>query len=296
MDRLDCLETFAHVYESGSFSAAARRQGTTQPTVSKRIAWLEEHFGASLFMRSTRRLTPTEEAGRIYEHARKLLESYELTRASIHNALPEPAGTLTIAAPSSFGRHILMPLAAEFLRLYPDISLDLRMSERQINMLEEGAELALRIGELKDSSLRMRPLGRISRFAVASPLYLKNHPAPKEPGELAEHLCIGYSRFGLTTNWVFESEYGRHLVDIECALRVDDADMLQAAVLEGMGIAILPGWLALPHLEAGEMEIILPDFIVPGLPLNAIYPDPGTLSLRARSFLDFLAENKKLLA
>jgi DNA-binding transcriptional LysR family regulator len=292
MDRIDCLETFAHVFESGSFSGAARRQGTTQPTVSKRIAWLEEHFGTSLFLRSTRRLTPTEEASRIYDHVRNLLETYDLTRASAQNTLPEPAGTLTIAAPSSFGRHVLMPIVADFLRSYPTISLDLKMSERQINLLEEGAELALRIGELKDSSLRMRPLGRISRYAVASPLYLAKHPSPTEPGELSRHQCIGYSRFGHTTNWVFESEYGRHVIDVECAFRVDDADMLQAAVLEGMGIAILPSWLALPYLESGQMISILPDHIVPALPLNAIYPDPGTLSLRARCFLDFLAENR----
>lgn len=292
MDRIDCLETFSHVFESGSFSAAARRQGTTQPTVSKRIAWLEEHFETSLFLRSTRRLTPTDEAGRIYEHVRRLLETYELTRASVDNILPEPAGTLTIAAPSSLGRHVLMPIVAEFLRRYPAISLDLKMSERQVNILEEGAELALRIGELKDSNLRVRALGRISRFAVASPLYLEKYPAPVDPSQLTEHQCLGYSRFGHTTNWVFESEYGRHVIDVECSFRVDDADMLQAAVLENLGIAILPGWLALPFLKTGKMVSILPDHIVPSLPLNAIYPDPGTLSLRGRCFLDFLAESR----
>tara|TARA_R110000772_G_scaffold18743_3_gene52864 strand:+ start:395 stop:1312 length:918 start_codon:yes stop_codon:yes gene_type:complete len=295
MDRIECLETFVHVYDSGSFSAAAKRQNTTQPTVSKRIAWLEELFSTTLFLRSTRRLAPTEEAGRIYEHARSILETYSLARASAFNALPEPTGTLVVAVPSSFGRHFLAPIAAEFLRLHPSITLDFRLSEGQVNLLKEGAELALRIGELKDSSLHVRSLGRISRLAVASPKYLQHRPAPSEPGELNEHLCIGYSRFGLTTNWIFESEFGRHAIDVECGFRVDDADMLQAAVLEGMGIAILPSWLVQTHLTSGAMEIILPDYIVPALPLNAIYPDSGLLSLRARSFLDYLVENWNLL-
>lgn len=294
MDRIDCLETFVHVYESGSFSAAAKRQNTTQPTVSKRIAWLEELFRTTLFQRSTRRLTPTEEAGRLYEHARNILETFSLARVSAFNTLPEPTGTLVVAVPSSLGRHFLAPLAAEFLRLHPGITLDFRLSEGQVNLLKEGAEMALRIGDLKDSSLRVRSLGRISRFAVASPGYLQNRPAPAEPGELNQHLCLGYSRFGLKTNWVFEGEFGRHAIDVECSFRVDDADMLQAAVLEGMGIAILPAWLVRTQLTAGAMEIILPDYIVPSLPLNAIYPDSGPLSHRARSFLDFLVENRHL--
>lgn len=295
MDRIDCLETFVHVLESGSFSAAARRLGTTQPTVSKRIAMLEDVFRTPLFLRTTRRLTPTEEAGRLYDQARGILEGYERAQAIARNAHPQPAGTLTVSLPSSLGRHRLMPLAAEFMRLHPEVSLDLRLSERHVNLVEEGVELALRIGALKDSALRARALGRVSRFAVASPHYLQTRPSPRDPDELAAHLCIGYSRFGTQENWVFEGESGRHVVAIECAMRLDDADTLQAAVLEGLGIAILPSWLVHPRLETGELEIILPDYTVPSIPLNAIYPEPGPLSLRARSFLNFLAERKSRL-
>ena len=228
----------------------------------------------------------------LYEQARNILETYDLATASARNARPEPTGILTVAAPSSLGRHLLIPIAAEFMRLHPQVSLDFRLSERQVNILEEGAELALRIGELSDSSLRMRTLGRVSRFAVASPKYIQSHTLPAEPSELNEHLCLGYSRFSSRTDWVFESEFGRHAVDVECVFRADDADTLQAAVLAGMGIAILPGWLVQPFLQQGTMQRILPDYMVPSLPLNVIYPDPGLLSLRARSFLDFLVEKK----
>ncbi len=295
MDRLECLETFVHVLESGSFSAAAKRLGTTQPTVSKRIAMLEDAFGATLFLRSTRRLAPTEEAGRIYPRARDILETYDIVRASARNVVPVPTGTLVVSVPSSLGRHLLMPLAAEYMRLHPEVSLDIRLSERQVNLVEEGVELALRIGELNDSSLRLRALGRVRRFAVASPDYLHHRPSPRDPGELAEHICIGYSRFGAPTKWVFEGEHGRHVVNVECIIKLDDADTLQAAVLEGMGVGILPNWLVQPRLEAGDLEIVLPDYTVPSLPLNAIYADSGPLSLRARSFLDFLAEKRMRL-
>ncbi|MEX0957624.1 MAG: LysR family transcriptional regulator [Rhizobiaceae bacterium] len=295
MDRLDCLETFVHVVESGSFSAASRRIGISQPTVSKRIAHLEEIFGATLFLRTTRSLSPTEEARRVYDRARDIIETYNLAHVAARNARPEPTGTLILSVPTSLGRHQLMPLATEFMRLHPDVSLDVRLSESQVNLVEEGVELALRIGELASSSLRARALGRVRRFAVASPKYLHERPKPHEPGELVNHTCIGYSRFGTPSNWVFEGEHGRHVVNVECRIRLDDADTLQAAVCEGLGIAILPNWLVQPGLASGELEIILPDYTVPSLPLNAVYPVPGSLSLRARRFLDFLTERKSAL-
>ncbi len=293
MDRLDCLETFVHVVESGSFSAAGRRMGTSQPTVSKRIAHLEEEFGATLFLRTTRSLSPTEEARRIYEQAREILENYNAAHLAARNARPEPTGTLVVGAPTSLARHQLMPLAAEFMRLYPEVSLDLRLSESQVNLVEEGVELALRIGELVSSSLKARALGRVRRFAVASPSYLRERPTPREPTDLHAYACIGYSRFRYPNEWVFEGENGRHVVDVECRIRLDDADTLLAAVKEGLGIAILPHWLVHKQVASGELEIILPDYTIPSLPLNAVYP--GLKSLRARRFLDFLAERRNRL-
>ena len=135
---------------------------------------------------------------------------------------------------------------------------------------------------------------RSRRYAVASPKYLHVRPMPRDPGDLNDHVCIGYSRFGSTTNWIFEGEQGRHVVNVECRIKLDDADALQAAVLEGLGVAILPDWLVLPKIATGELEIVLDEHTVPSLPLNAIYSDPGLLSLRARRFLDFIAARKGL--
>lgn len=292
MDRIDCLAAFVNVFESGSFSAAARRLGTSQPTVSKRIAFLEAELGASLFLRSTRRLNPTVEAEHVYKNARDILDTFEEARAFSRNASPQPTGTLAVGIPSSLGRNQLIPLAAEFRRLYRDVALDFRFSERQVNLVEEGLELALRIGDLKDSALRARSLGRIPRFAVASPAYLREHPAPQTPDDLTVHFCIGYSRFGDPTNWVFEGKTGRYVSPINCVLKLDDADAMQAAVLEGLGIAVLPGWLVRPLAERGDLVVVLREYTVPSLPLHAVYPDAWQLSLRARRFIDFLVEHR----
>lgn len=295
VDRLDCIEAFLSVFESGSFSAAAKRMGTTQSTVSKRIAMLEETFGTSLFLRTTRRLAPTEDARRIHDKARTILDVYSLARAAARNVHPVPSGLLVVSAPASMCRHVLMPIIGEFQRQYPEVDLDIRLSEHQVNLVEEGVQLAVRIGELKDSSLRARSLGRVSRYAVASPRYFGSRARPHDPADLDRHICIGHSRFGNPTTWIFEGEQGRHAIKVACNVMFDDTDALQAAVREGMGIGILPGWLVLPLVKSGELEIVLSDYTVPSQPLNAVYPDPGILSLGGRAFLDFLAARKNLI-
>ena len=295
MDRMDCIETFVNVLESASFSGAAKRMGITQSTVSKRIAMLEQSFGTSLFLRTTRRLTPTEDAQRMYHQARELLEAFQRTQAAARNASPEPEGTLSVSVPSSMGRHLIMPIVSDFLREYPEVGVNVRLSERQINLVEEGIELALRIGELADSSLRARSIGRVRRFLVASPKYLKFHSVPDNPTDLFSHSCLGYSRFGTPDTWVFEGETGRHVINAECRVKLDDADALQSAVVYGMGIAILPNWLVHPWVDQGKLQIVLPDYTVPSLPLNVVYNGATTLSLRARLFLDFLAARRNQL-
>lgn len=293
MDRIECLSAFVHVLESGSFSAAARRLNTSQPTISKRISLLETELGASLFLRSTRSLSPTEEAMRVYDKARSIIEMFDQAKASARHVTQQPTGTLTISVPSSVGRNLLMPLIADFRHKFPEVILDIRSSEQHVNLVEEGVELALRMGELKDSTLRARPLGRYRRYAVASPNYLKNCSPPETPEELKNHLCIEYSGFGSSSEWVFEGENGRHVVKVDSVIKLDDADTMLSAVLEGIGIAILPVWLVSSHVSAGKLEIILPEDTIPSIPMHAVYPETGFLSLRARTFLDFLVDQRQ---
>lgn len=288
MDRIDCLKAFVRAMEGGSFSAAAKELGLGQPAVSKRIALLEREFGSQLFMRTTRKLTPTREAHRIYDLARQLLGTFEQARASIREAPARPSGTLRISVPSSFGRHYLMPIVRDYVRAYPEVKLDLRFDERTVNLVEEGMELALRIGQLESNSLMARRLGTVRRYLVATPRYLRDRGTPRTPDDLAEHQCIAYARLAPATQWTFESEHGRHAVTISGAVMVDDADAMKEAVLQHLGIAIVPAWCAADALRRGHMKSLLPDYTVSAMLLHAVYPETHWMSARARSFLDFI--------
>lgn len=288
MDRIDCLRAFVRAMEGGSFSAAAKELGLGQPAVSKRIALLEEEFGSQLFMRTTRKLTPTREAHRVYDLARQVLGTFEAARASIREAPARPSGTLRISVPSSFGRHYLMPIVRDYARDYPDVKLDLRFDERTINLVEEGMELALRIGQLESSSLMARRIGTVRRYLVATPAYLRGRTAPRTPDDLRHHQCISYARLAPANQWTFESDDGRHVVTVSGAVMVDDADAMKEAVLQHLGIAIVPAWCATDALRRGQMKTLLPDYTVSSLPLHVVYPETHWMSARARSFLDFI--------
>ncbi|ABD09193.1 transcriptional regulator, LysR family [Rhodopseudomonas palustris HaA2] len=288
MDRLDCLRAFVKTMEGGSFSGAAKELGLGQPAVSKRIALLEKEFGSQLFMRNTRKLTPTREAHRIYDLARQALSCIEMARASIAEAPAVPTGMLRLGVPSSFGRHYIMPVIEQYLRDYPQVKVDIRFSEQTVNLVEDGIELALRIGDLESSSLKARRIGLVRRFLVATPAYLRRQPQPQLPGDLKNLHCIAYARLSPANQWAFDSELGRHVVQISASIMVDDADAMKQAVLQNLGVAILPAWSAADAVRSGEMEIVLPEFAVPALPLNAVYADTQWMSLRARCFLDLL--------
>jgi DNA-binding transcriptional LysR family regulator len=288
MDRIDCLRAFVRALEGGSFSAAAKELGIGQPAVSKRISLLEGEFGTQLFLRTTRKLRPTPEAHRIYDLARQILENFDTAHASIKEASPRPTGTLRVSVPSSFGRRYMMPIIADYVRNYPEVRLDIRFSERFVNLVEEGIELALRIGNLDASTLVARRLGTVHRYLVATPTYLHGRPMPTTPEDLNAHQCIVYSRLSPANEWIFESEQGRHVASIDGPLIVDDADAMEEAVMHHLGVAILPEWNAIDGLRSGRLENILPDYSIAALPLHAVYPEMAWMSLRARSFLDLL--------
>ncbi|MET4802316.1 LysR family transcriptional regulator [Bradyrhizobium sp. LB11.1] len=296
MDRIDCLRAFVRALEGGSFSAAAKELGIGQPAISKRIAMLEREFGTQLFSRTTRTLKPTAEAHRIYDLARQILDSFDMARSSVEETAPRPTGTLRIGLPSSFGRRYMMPVIAEYVRHYPDVRVDLRFSERFVNLVEEGIEIALRIGNLEASTLVARRLGTVQRYLVATPTYLHGRAMPRTPDDLESHQCIVYSRISPAHQWAFESEHGRHVASINGPIHVDDADAMQEATMQHLGIAILPDWKAAEGLRSGELEHVLPDYTIAALPLHAVYPETDWMSLRARSFLDLLIERAAYFA
>ena len=288
MSSLIAYTAFARAYELGSFSAVARELGITQSTVSKHIAALESALGVQLFARTTRQLSPTHEAARLYDSVLVLLDAAEAIPGSLGTARAEPAGLLRLSMPDSFGRARLMPHVIAFLAAHPKVRLDIRLSDQAVGLVEEGVELAVRIGELGASSLVARPLGIVEQTVVATPAYLARHGEPRDPSELAGHACIVYTGAAKGQRWVFESEQGRQVVEVAGNLAMDSADAVYSAVLGGVGITRLPGWIVEAGLASGAVRALLPDFYPLPLPVNVVYPQTRVLSARARAFIDFI--------
>ena len=288
MTSLAAYTAFARAYEMGSFSAVARELGITQSTVSKHIATLETALGVQLFARTTRQLSPTHEAARLYESVQVLLDAVEAIPGSVAGARAEPAGLLRVSLPDSFGRARLMPHVVAFLAAHPKVRLDVRFSDAAIGLVEEGVELAVRIGELGSSTLVARSLGIVEHVVVATPAYLARRGEPRNPTELAGHACIVYTGTAQGHRWVFESEQGRQVAEVSSALGMNSADAIYAAVLGHVGIAKLPGWIVEPGLATGAVRALLPDHYPLPMPVNFVYPQTRVLSARARAFIDFV--------
>lgn len=291
MTSLVAYTAFARAYELGSFSAVARELGITQSTVSKHISALEAALGVQLFARTTRQLSPTHEAARLYESVLALLDAADAIPGSLGSARAEPAGLLRLSMPDSFGRARLMPHVIAFLAAYPKVRLDIRLSDQTVGLVEEGVELAVRIGELGSSTLVARSLGIVEHFVVATPAYLARHGEPRDPSELVRHDCIVYTGTPRGQRWVFESEQGRQVVDVSSSLGMDSADAIYAAVLGHVGIAKLPGWIVEPGIASGAVKALLPEHYPLPVPVNFVYPHTRVLSARARAFIDFVAAN-----
>jgi LysR family transcriptional regulator for bpeEF and oprC len=285
MDRFLLMHCFARAVETGSFSAVARELGTGQPNVSRHIASLEQHLGTRLLHRSTRKLTLTPEGERYYNEARRVLDA--VTEAE-SNARGEdrPSGLLRIACPTALGRTHLLPRIKTLLRRYPEMDLDLQIGDRFIDLVEEGVDLAIRIGMLKDSALKARRIGTAERVCVASPGYLAEHSAPRVPEDLLQHDCILYTLLASGSTWSFR--------DSEVAgsgrFRVNSPDGVQRVVLDGLGIAYTPVWLFEEALLDGRVQALLLDHLGPASPIHIVYPAKRLLPRRASVFMDFIAE------
>lgn len=288
MTSLTAYTAFARAYELGSFSAVGRELGLTQSTVSKHIAGLEAELGVQLFARTTRKLNPTLEAERLYEGVQHLLDAADAIHSSVGSARAEPTGLLRITLPDSYGRAVVMPRVARFLSRYPRVRLDVRLTDQSVNLIEEGLELGVRIGDLSSSTLVARSIGIAEHLVVATPQYLAAHGEPRHPSDLAQHNCVVYTGFARANRWVFDSEQGRQVVEVPSTLGVNSADAMYDAVLHHVGIARVPAWVIGTDIQRGKVRALLPDDYPTPLPINVVYPQTRVLSLRARHFIDFL--------
>ncbi|MDQ1230018.1 MULTISPECIES: LysR family transcriptional regulator [unclassified Sphingomonas] len=286
---LEAWAIFAAVVEHRSFSGAADAIGLSKATVSKAITRLEAQLNQSLFHRTSRRLALTEAGKPLAEHAARILAEARAAEEAARDAASAPAGRIRLAAPMSFGVTNIAPVIAEFLAAHPGIEIELSLSDARVDIVAEGYDIALRIADLPDSSLRARRLCGISTHVVASPGYLAEHGTPTHPNELGEHRLLSYSN--ITGPWRFRRSDGAEVsVRPQGPLTANSGDALVPAVLAGLGIARLPGFIIGPHLASGRAVAILEDWTPPPIGLHLLTPPSPLRPARVEALIAWLAD------
>ncbi|VAW62618.1 Transcriptional regulator, LysR family [hydrothermal vent metagenome] len=284
MDRLGAMRIFVRIVKAGNFSAVARELNTTQPTISKKITRLENELGVKLLRRSSREQELTE-AGQVYfQRCQRILDEIDETESIVRHQTIAPQGTLRITAPVDFSHSILAPLLKDFLQLYTDIHVDLILDNREIDLVAEGVDVAIRVGELKDSSLFAKPVAESFFCMVASPEYLKQYGTPSRPEDLIKHNCITYS---LLRVWDIVKNEKPGTVSVTGNMRCNNGDMILESALIGAGLAILPYWLVYEKLKAGSLKQIMQEAMPDAVPVSTVYLDKKYLPLKVQSFIDF---------
>jgi DNA-binding transcriptional LysR family regulator len=281
---------FAKVAELGSFARAAQELQLSNPTVSKAIARLEGRLGVTLLARTSRRLSLTEAGRSALDRASLILREGEAVEDEAAEQSAAPRGRVRVSAPLSFGIGYLAATLPAFLRAYPEVTLDLRLSDRQVDLIADGFDLALRIARLEDSSLLARRLCTVRLLLVASPAYLDAHGRPTHPAQLAGHRALAYTGGATPGVWRFaHPQFGEESVEPPVALWTDNADLLAPALLAGEGLAIQPEFLVWRELREGTLEVAMPDWTPPPLALHLVMPPSPFRPLRVQVVIDHLA-------
>ena len=289
MDRIDSMGVFAKVVEKQSFSGAARELRLSQAAVSKHVRALEDWLGAQLLNRTTRRLNVTEIGALVYERCERILDEIDDVRQDTNALQIAPRGVLHLAAPVSFGVTQLGPVLAEYLSHYPEVAVDVMLDDRFIDLVEEGFDLALRVRQLKDSSLVARRLAPVRFVLCASPFYVKQHGAPRAPADLANHRCLFYSLRAIPGEWRFRGPEGEVALRISGRFRSNSGNMLHGAMLAGAGIGLAPTFVVGADLAEGRLVSLMPGYPPVESELSAIYPPGKNPSAKVRSLIEFLA-------
>ncbi|WP_240142197.1 MULTISPECIES: LysR family transcriptional regulator [Nitrosomonas] len=285
------MNTFAHIVEAGGISAAADRMDVAKSVISRRLKELEAHLGVQLFHRTTRQMKLTDSGRAFYEQSVRILADIleaEHAVSQFHGALK---GNLKVAVPLSFGLMHLGPAITAFLHTHPDIKFDLDFNDRQVDLLAEGFDLAIRIASLPDSSLIARYLAPVQAVMCASPAYLEHMGTPQTPEELIGHRCLAYSLISNSDNWnVYDSTGQLIKTRITPYLKASNGEFLRDAAVDGLGIVLLPAFIVYREIEHGALLPILTEYHYSQLAAYAIYPQTRHLSQRVRAFVDFLSK------
>lgn len=281
---------FVAVVDADGFSAAAARLGVTKSAVSRRLAELEDRLGTRLLNRTTRRLSLTEAGAAFHGRAVRILADLDEAERSAADSNEAARGLLRVAAPMSFGMRHVGPAVADFLVDHPEVEIDLDLNDRYVDLVDEGFDVAVRIGRLRDSSLIARKLAEARRVVCASPAYLARHGRPGRPEHLREHRGLAYANISAADYWQFLAPSGDKLtVRVPSRLRANNGDVLLDACEAGLGVLILPSFFVAGAIEAGRLEPLFSDGVVPGVGIYAVYPHARHLSPKVRLFVDFLA-------
>ncbi|RQR25769.1 LysR family transcriptional regulator [Burkholderia sp. Bp9142] len=287
MDRLACMKVFVRAVEAGSISSAANELNMSPQLAGKQIRALEEGLGIKLLSRTTRRQSLTDSGQLFYERAKSILAEMEAAEALMAETRAEPRGRLRISAPITFGSHGLAPEIPEYLSQHPEVSVDLNLSNRTVDLVEEGFDVVFRTGDLPDSSLIARRLGWYRLVLCAAPDYIRSAGKLRSPEDLANHECLVFSHTVLRTQWTFDGPDGRVSVPIKGRFSTNSGEALRSTAVAGMGILLQPYELVADEIAAGRLVRLLPEYEPPARALHALYASDRQMTPKLRSFLEF---------
>lgn len=291
------MEVFVRIVETGSFSAVAREMGMTQPTVSKQLTALEKKLKTRLLNRSTRQLSLTEAGSAYYESSKRIIDTVHEAEGNLGVLQTQLTGVLRVNTSIGLGQVYLGPLLLAFQKMHPGLSLDLSYSDRFVDLVEEGVDVAIRIGKLNDSTLAARRIGSSTRCLIATPAYLEKFGRPKVPEDLVNHNCLLYAYLSTGSEWTFQGTDGETRVKVSGNFRANNGEAIRQAVFANLGIAVSPEWLIQRELEEGRLVSILEDFSPAPAEINAVYPSARHVSAKVRAFTEFVrAEFQKIPA
>ncbi|HRD91379.1 MAG TPA: LysR family transcriptional regulator [Accumulibacter sp.] len=289
MDRLEGMKLFVRVAELGSFAAVAQQLGVARSVVTRQVAALEAHLATRLLLRSTRRLSLTSAGSAYLEKCRLILHLVEAAETDIAEERVAPRGHIRLSLPLSFGLKRLAPLLLEFSQRHPHVGLDMDYTDRRVNLIEEGIDLAIRITRRLDDGDVARRIGTGGMQVVAAPAYLARHGRPRHPAELIDHECLGYTGGGTVHSWPFVVAGKLQSFPVRSRIQANNGEVLGEAAAQGMGISLQPDFIVEGFVAAGRVEPILTGFPVPGFGIHAILPSNRQVPHRVRVLMDFLA-------
>lgn len=291
MDRIAGVQLFIRVVETGSFSKAAGELGITQPTATKAVAAMEARLGARLLHRSTRGVTPTEVGALYYEKCKVIAHDIEEADNLAALLQSDVGGNLRISTSVGFGRRVMVPIVLRYMREHPGVTIDLSFDDRYVNLVEQGVDLAVRMGRLADSSLGARYLGMNPWTMIAAPAYLRARGTPRTPKDLAKHACLIYSSVQGDDRWSFTAPAGGEVsVPVKGPLRSNNLSTLLAAARAAMGLAVLPWYVARESVTDRVVQPVMADYVLPAQEMHAVFPSPKLVPSKVTSFIAFLQE------